>query len=315
MSANVETMFSVRETPWHGLGNVIMDAPTSKEAIKQAGLDWRVVSSPMMLEDGTVVPNFKANVRESDNTVLGVVSGRYKILQNEEGFDFMDSLSLNGEVTYETAGSLAMGKRVWMLAKTDNFKILGDDFEGYICLSNSHDGKGAIRVNVTPIRVVCQNTLNLALQNSVRSWSTRHMGNIDTKRKEATNALNLHNAYMEELNKEAERLVKQKVSARDFNNIIDFVFPFPEDMESVSNRQKTNIEVMREDFSARYNFAPDLSDFRGTGWGVVNAITDYVSHSEPLRKTDSFNEKRFLSVVEGHKLVDKVTNYLKDVAV
>lgn len=310
MSANFESGMFVREPAWHGLGKVLENAPTSKDAIKEAGLDWRVISSPLMLENGKLVEGFKANVRDTDGSVFGVVSGKYKILQNVEAFDFMDSLASEGEVTYETAGSLAGGKKVWMLAKAkDNFKILDDDYEGYILLSNSHDGKGAIRLNVTPIRVVCQNTLNLALQSSVRSWSTRHMGNMEAKRGQASKSLNLYNSYIEALDKEAQALATQKVSTKQFNNIVDFVFPFPEDS---SKRQKTNIEVMREDLTSRYNFAPDLGNFRGTAWGVINAVTDFVAHAEPLRNTDSFQENRFQQVVEGHKILDTVTTYLKE---
>ena len=105
MSANVETMFSVRETPWHGLGRIVMDAPASREALELAGLDWQVESRNIYSGTGAMIPGYRANVRSTDDAVLGVVSDRYRIVQNEEAFRFTDDLLGEG-VTYETAGSL-----------------------------------------------------------------------------------------------------------------------------------------------------------------------------------------------------------------
>ena len=116
MAANVETMFSVREKPWHGLGRIVAEAPTSKEALKLAGLDWKVVQEPIYTELHRVVEGYKANVRDSDRKVLGVVSDRYKVVQNADAFSFTDELLGKG-VRYETAGSLQEGKKVWLLAR------------------------------------------------------------------------------------------------------------------------------------------------------------------------------------------------------
>ena len=114
MSANVETMFSVRETPWHGLGRIVMDAPASVKL----GAGWsglQVESRNIYSGTGAMIPGYRANVRSTDDAVLGVVSDRYRIVQNEEAFQFTDDLLGEG-VTYETAGSLQGGKKVWMLA-------------------------------------------------------------------------------------------------------------------------------------------------------------------------------------------------------
>ena len=113
MSANVETMFSVRETPWHGLGRIVMEAPASREALELAGLDWQVESRNIYSGTGAMIPGYRANVRSTDEAVLGVVSDRYRIVQNEEAFQFTDDLLGEG-VTYETAGSLQGGKKVWI---------------------------------------------------------------------------------------------------------------------------------------------------------------------------------------------------------
>ena len=160
MAHEVETMMYTREVPWHGLGTRVEEAPNSAEAIRLAGLDWEVVPKPLFLDDGRQIPGYVANTRTSDNSVLGVVSEKYKIVQNKEAFSFTDNI-IGGDVRYETAGSLKNGKSVWLLAHLPKTSILGDDVIPYLCFNNSHDGQGAIRVFMTPIRVVCNNTLNI----------------------------------------------------------------------------------------------------------------------------------------------------------
>ena len=126
MAANVETMFSVRKKPWHGIGTVVQDAPCSREAIRLAGLDWEIIQKDVYTDGGTEISGYKSNVRSTDQSVLGVVSDRYQIVQNREAFAFTDSLLGEG-VTYETAGSLQGGKRVFMLARLpQRFIIAGD---------------------------------------------------------------------------------------------------------------------------------------------------------------------------------------------
>ena len=115
MSANVENMFYVRKAPWHGLGTRVNEAPASKEALRIAGLDWRVLQEPIFTGTDERVEGYKANIRDSDRKVLGVVTDRYKVIQNEEAFAFTDELLGEG-VRYETAGSLQGGRKVWLLA-------------------------------------------------------------------------------------------------------------------------------------------------------------------------------------------------------
>lgn len=196
MPANVETMFSVRETPWHGLGRIIMDAPASREALELAGLDWQVESRNIYSGTGTMIPGYRANVRSTDDAVLGVVSDRYRIVQNEEAFQFTDDLLGEG-VTYETAGSLQGGKKVWMLARLPRkYLIAGDQVVPYLVIFNSHDGSSGVKVAMTPIRVVCQNTLNLALNTAKRSWTARHTENVLLRVQDARETLQLASNYI-----------------------------------------------------------------------------------------------------------------------
>ena len=202
MAHELESMFYTsneengRFVPWHKLGTAVDHACSSAEALQLAGLDWEVQSRSIHTDNGIVIPGYIANTRSSDDKVLGVVSDKYKIVQNKDAFAFTDNL-LDNEAKYVTAGSLRGGKNVWMLAQLPSTKILGDDFDNFLCFTNTHDGTGAVRVFVTPVRVVCQNTLNLALNTAKRSWSCRHMGNLEAKMHEATRTLELNNKYME----------------------------------------------------------------------------------------------------------------------
>lgn len=229
MAANVETMFSVREVPWHDLGTIVAEAPESAEALKLAGLDWRVTQQPVYAENGNRVKGFKANIRETDNQILGLVSDRYSVIQNTDAFCFTDELLGEG-VRYETAGSLQDGRKVWLLARMpEKYKICGDEVETYLVFSNSHDGSGAVKIAITPIWVVCNNTLNLALQTAERSCSIMHTGDINSKVYEARQALFMTENYMGELNKEAELLSDMKVTDKQVEEYIKLLLPLKED--------------------------------------------------------------------------------------
>ena len=163
MAAEVETMFYTREKPWHGLGTMVLEAPDSQAVLELAGLDWSVIQKSIETQDGITISEFKANLRDMDNRVLGVVTDRYKVVQNWEAFAFTDGLLGEG-VRYETAGSLQEGRRTWLLAKLpQRYIISGDEIAPYLVFMNSHVGTGSIKPAMTPIRVVCMNTLNLAL--------------------------------------------------------------------------------------------------------------------------------------------------------
>lgn len=308
MAANVETMFFTREKPWHGLGTRVEQAPISADALRLAGLDWRVIQEPILTQRGEVIAGFKLNVRDYDNKVLGVVSNRYKIVQNDEAFVFTDALLGEG-VTYETAGSLSEGKRTWILAKLPHkYIISGDEITPYLVFMNSHDGSAAIKVAMTPIRVVCQNTLNLALSTAKRSWSANHTGNIHSKLDEARDTLKLANNYMAELGKGIEELQRKKLTDRQVIEYIEEFFPVSADM---SDLQIKNMRTLQDDMKMRYFDAPDLQDIGKNGYRFVNAVSDFATHSKPLRETSNYKEKLFAKIVDGNVLIDKAYETIK----
>lgn len=305
MSYAVESMMSVRQKPWHyelskDVTKIIQEAPNSYEALVAAGLDWRVESQPVYDHNGILIPGYKANTRDKDGKVLGIVSDRYRIVQNEDAFQFTDNL-IGGDVRYETAGSLCDGKKVWMLAKLPNKTIAGDETETYVCFTNTHDGSGAVKAIVTPVRVVCANTLNFALRTAKRSWAMRHSGNIEGKLEEAREALELSEIYMEELNKQAERWANVTVDEDALQKVLTTLFPEKADATA---RQKENVQKQKDDFMICY-FSPDIAKFRGSAWGVLNAASDYATHREPMRKTSEFEANRWGKIMDGDALMDK----------
>lgn len=302
MSANVESMFYVRETPWHGLGIRVMEAPDSKDALIAAGLDWNVVQEPIYTTENNPISGYKANVRDSDRRVLGVVTDRYKVVQNQEAFAFTDELLGQG-VRYETAGSLQDGRKVWLLAHMPHeYIISGERISPYLLFSNTHDGSGAIKVALTPIRVVCNNTLNLALRTAQRSWSMIHTGNIQSKMKEAKDTLFKAERYMDELGKEFEKLRMQKLSDQQVMDYIEILLPIE---EGSTSQQIRNIKRLQEDMKVRYFDAPDLQDVGKNAYRFINAVSDFATHAKPLRQTAKYRETLFAKTVEGNPLIDK----------
>ena len=300
MPANVETMMYVREKPWHGLGTCVEKAPTSREALELAGLDWEIEGKPVYDGNGLVIPGYVANTRSTDARVMGIVSNKYSVVQNREAFDFTDALIGEG-VTYETAGSLRGGKQIWLLGKMPDAKILGEAFEPYICFTNTHDGSGAVRACMTPIRVVCNNTLNMALSEAKRAWSTPHRGNVQAKLEEARQTLQLAERYLVSLDEEADRLANAKMSDDEIKAALDKLFELPKD---ATERMKRTAEAAKDEIIV-CAFRPDLAQFLNTKWGFVNAVSDYVGHSEPARRTKNFEENRWGNIIGGHWLFDK----------
>lgn len=302
MAANVETMFSVREKPWHGIGTVVQDAPDSKEAIRLAGLDWKVVQQNVYTDGGILVPGYRANVRDIDQSVFGVVSDRYQVVQNEEAFAFTDEL-LGGGVTYETAGALQGGRRTFILARLpQRFIIAGDEIMPYFVIMNSHDGSCSIKAAMTPVRVVCQNTLNLAFRNAKRTWMTKHTSNIMDRIDDARMTLQFAERYMAEMGKGVDELAHKHLTDRKVMEYFSEFFPVTEDMSAA---QKKNNLILLNDMKARYFDAPDLKDVGRNGYRFVNAVSDFATHAEPIRKTKNYRENLFLKTVEGNPLIDK----------
>ena len=320
MSANVEMMFSASNiTPWHGLGVVISTAPTSADAIKIAGLDWDVIPKPIYDHLGREIPGFKVNMRSSDNQILGVVTDKYKVVQNTNAFEFTDALLGQG-IRYETAGSLSSGKRVWMLARMEHTLLAEEDIDPYLVFTNSHDGKGAVRVAITSVRTVCQNTLNLALANASRHWSCAHMGDINGKLEDARYTLQSAERYMAALEEEFGELKLKRVTEKQVRDMTDNLLEI--EFESLYKKALKDSKVIdikdhlrqqkfeeklnrkRNDILNIYFDKPDLRGTEESAFRFVNAVSDYVTHTTDHKNTRNYQENLFMRVIDGHSTID-----------
>ena len=304
MAANVESMFFVgeRNKPWHGLGACVEMAPTSKDALRMAGLDWEVLQKPISTLEGEEIAGYRCNIRNTDRKVLGVVSDRYKVVQNREAFAFTDALLGDG-VRYETAGSLQEGKRVWLLARLPReYIIAGERISPYLVFTTSHDGSGAVKVAITPVRVVCNNTLNLALDTASRSFSMMHTQSVQSKIEEAHDTLFKAEKYMDHLGIEFEKLREKRVSDDDLRDYITELLPIDQDATDI---QVKNINRQRADIRARFFDAPDLRCVGKNAYRFINAVSDFATHSKPLRRTANYNENLFMKTIDGNPLIDR----------
>lgn len=298
----VETMFYNRTTPWHDLGTRVDHALSSEEALKMAGLDWEVLQQEIYTEDDCLISGYYANVRDHDDKVLGVVSDRYRIVQNSEAFAFTDELLGKG-VKYESAGALKGGRKIWLLARLPKtYRLAEDKVMPYLVFSNTHDGSAAIKVAMTPIRVLCSNTLNLALSKAERIWSVHHTGDIEMKLEDAGRTLFMAEDYMNELVKEADKLTAKKISNAEVEEYIKLLLPISSDATETTER---NVKKLRDDLKMRYDNAPDLKDVGRNAYRFINAVSDFATHAKPIRRTNSYQENLFIKTMEGSPIIDR----------
>jgi len=265
----------VRQPAWHGLGTVLHHATTSAVALRKAKLSWNVAQTPVQWRDadGTlqVDDSYWCNYRDDTGALLGVVGRGYTVVQNADAFEFADHLIGEG-VQYEYVGSNKGGKRVWLLAKMPERTILQDAYAPYLLFANGHDGKTAINVCMTPVRVACWNTMNLAFRNAKQRWSFSHTTNVISRLAQARETLALADSYMASLEAKVERLASIKVSRSRTEAFIKQLFPAKE--SAVANRNNDErIARFRNCYAE-----PDLDNVRGTAYGLLAAVSDYTSH-------------------------------------
>lgn len=300
-----DSLFVVGKTPWHGFGTILDNPPTCVDALRIANLDWSVEQTP--LHAGTIqVDEYIANVRTDNKSILGIVTPRYHVVQNVDAFDFVDDIMSNEDCKcrYESAGSLFGGKRVWILARLPDRKVLEEDVASYLFFTNSHDGKSSLKCGVTDIQIVCNNTLQLAIKSAPRLWSMRHMGSIEGKKQEALETLKFTKRYIEEFNIKAEKLANKKYNIDKF---LDVFLP----LDDLTDRVKRNTESIRDFIKTVHDTKDYMGNIRNTSWGCYQAFTDWASNAEPLRASTTLAEKKLVSFFDGSDMYENVQNILE----
>ena len=296
----------VTGTPaWHRLGKTIEQAATSADAINLAGLNWHVGQWPINATDPTSwhtasAHDHVANVRTDTRSILGIVGKDYNVFQNVDAFDFMDSLVGDKLAMFETAGALKGGRKVWMLARIPKEYRAGSDdlIKPYVLLVNSHDGTSSLRMLPTTVRVVCQNTLNLALHNAGTEGITiRHRPNLAGRVKEARDKLGIIAARFDQFDEELHAMLAVQMTGRRIKRYFDNLLP-----AATTDREKINRLQTLTLFNANFeNPRNNLPGIRGTARAAYNAVSEWADHQRTFRGKDDVSraENRLASVWFG----------------
>lgn len=294
MAHKVETMMYVGETPWHGLGVKLEEAPTISDAIGAAGLDWTVGLRDLFTVDGVKVPN-RATVRETDGSVLGVVGPRYTPLQNAAALDWFQPFIDSGEASLHTAGSLDEGRKVWILAQLNrdpSVIVPGDDVQKFILLSNSHDGTTAVRPGFTPIRVVCANTLCAAHQSTASKLiRVRHTSKIATNLEKVRELMNAANAEFEATADQYRYLASKAFNQADVRKYVKMMLDVDGTAEAdLPTRTKNTIEEVLALIEGPKQSLPGVS---GTWWAAYNGFNEYLNYNRGRNNDNRMNSLWF----------------------
>jgi phage/plasmid-like protein (TIGR03299 family) len=306
---NQHAFFSVKEKAWHGLGQIVTDYPTSAQAIKLANLDYNVIKQPLYTinNEGSTkaINNFFATVRQDTGEPLGVVGRKYEIIQNIDAFSFFDSIIGGDGILYETAGALGAGEKIFITAKLPNYIKVGrnDLIEQYIFLTNAHDGSAPITAAFTPIRIVCNNTLNMALRNMANSVTIRHTADAKARLDQAHKIMGISNNLAGELSTIFNRWAKIRITDPELLRLIKLAMsPNKEVFEAVATGN-TNAEFSKqfeEVCSQVYEYAntcetQQMQTTAGTLFGAYNAITGYYQNVKEYKSADN----KFNSIMYG----------------
>lgn len=302
-----EARRDTRNTPWANMGTpVSLGSDGIKGAQDTAGLNWDVKKYPMEVKyPGHRLPtDWFATVREDNKQVLGVVTGTYKLVQNRDALDFIDHIP---DFSLERSGEYAKGAKMWLAGRfNEPIEIAGDTITPNVIFFNSFDGSGAVKIAITPVRVACHNALAMALRQADQAWNIRHSGDVKAKVALVHDIVAHYHEYAEEFKGTAEIMLGTKVSAKQVDKIITALWPVSNDSTMA---QENRILEIREDFKRRYAYA-DINNIRGTAWGVLNAVSDTVTHMAPIRNSKTRAERLLEAVATVHPTIQEAKELL-----
>lgn len=291
---NGKTSFvAVGEKAWHGLGTYVDQAMTAEEVIVQGGLDYTVEKKSIMVCEGKEIPLVKAVVRTDTQDTMGIVTDAYEIIQNREAFSFFDSIIDRGEAIYQTAGVLGKGEKIFVTAKLPNdILVRGESVENYLLLTSGHDGKSAIQVGFTSIRVVCNNTLTAALRGLQNKVSIFHFANAKEKLETASKVMGMASVYTNQLDSIFNKMADVQITDKQLRSYIETVFQ--------PRFETINKETLQKEYSSYFtNTVDDIIKFannhstqrteatQNTVWGAYNAATGYYSYLKGYKNQET----------------------------
>ena len=284
-------------TPWHKMGTKLDSPATAAEAIAAAGLDWQVIQQEVYTRDTAgrfvTIEDKRAVVRADTGEVFAIMSKGYTPAQNNNSCGLLDDLVAQGQAVYHTAGSLFNGRKVFLLIKLpDDIVINKDDvIQPYILLSNSHDGTSALRIQLTPVRVVCFNTLRFATKEKGGFYG-KHTKNLMQRAGEAREILGLATAYYEMFAKKADEMLNTRLTVMEVQDYLQKVYEFKPD-KTYADQDHRRISAYETTLDLLAHPTNTLGGMQGTAWAAWNAVTYYVDHERVVRgTTDQRDDKR-----------------------
>ncbi len=293
------SFFSVNEKAWHGLGQIVAGYPTSKEALQLAGLDYQVVKAPNIhrLPDGSEIisENSFFTYRHDNGAVLGDKLGaEYNVVQNADAFSFFDAIVGGDGIQYETAGVLGKGEKIFITAKLpDYIKVGHDDYiEKYLFLTTSHDGSGSITAAFTPVRIVCQNTLNAALHNCSNVVKIRHTKGAEENLKEAHRVMGIANKLSVQLEDIFNHWTKVRITDKEVMQLVQQAMCPSKEVFTALKEGREVSTVFRNICDNTFHYAmssptQQTETTKGTLFGAFNAITGYFQNVKEYKDDDA----------------------------
>jgi phage/plasmid-like protein (TIGR03299 family) len=297
-SGVAEVVCGSNQAPWHKLGEVVAGLMTAKEALEKAHLNWEVCGMPVTV-NGNVLPfpseegrvdTWQGITRKDTGACLGIMKGQYECIQNAEAFQFFDNLIGQGKAVYDTAGALRGGKQVWLLAKIDGtIKINGEDHRTYGLMLTSHDGSYSLQVQWVLERVVCANTLSVALKGASNVCKIRHTPNWKNMESEAARVLGLGEHYFKSIQECLNGLNEKLLTKEQMADFTALLLPVADE-----TKDNTRIKNIRSEISDL--FTKGEGNKGASRWDALQAVTDYADHSMTIRGK---NSSRLESSLQG----------------
>lgn len=298
-----------RTSTWANIGTSMRETDIDNVLVK-AGLDYSVIANPLYTELGNEKIEVKSNrvIMKDNGSVCGVVSDKYVPMQNKDAFDFIRYI--NEDITFVKAGETKSGL-VYVIGELNEMNILGDKFKTHLIFQNSHNGRYQLAMSICPLRIVCENQFNLSFKESNATYIIRHTKNVESRMGIASETLHKISEYMESFKAKAELFASQKVDATKVTKFLNYMFP---EKEGMSEKAILKLEDEKAKFLKAYN-AEDNQNFKGSAWGLLNGLTDYITHKEFKRKVELPDEKKFIETIVVANNLNSSMEYLQSLAV
>lgn len=307
------TVANSRNLIWDSVATPVSGSAKEKtiaEVMAETKLEWAVKKQPLLSPYGKIEGQY-GHFRTDTKQFLGFSTDRYKVIQNVDAFDFINGMN---DFSYEGAGQSKDSKKIFVIGKYNKEVIIdgrNDNVNFYMTFLHSHDGKSGIRLILSPVRMFCTNQLNYMLKEASFKYTITHTGKVAEKMLSLQRAINNTNVYIDRFEEEVKKQLQIKVTDGWVKDNIVSLFPIKEDDSNIIKKRK---EEAAESVYSIYKNVVDLGNYKGTGFGFVNAVSDYVSHRDATRASDTYAERHFLSTIEGSDLIEAARNRLELVA-